>query len=167
MQSKVESRKSQNGQAFCARPQRTLLPAEVKSDPEPSTPLQGSAGGELNNRREFGKERKPLLSPPIGDADWCGDSRLVVVVLDEFNLRVNAKEDGRAANFGSHQKVQLLEQSVPLDLDAIRNHERPIRSPINGHYVRPPKLTAQDGRFVYHAIQAERAWFLNAWTGHD
>jgi hypothetical protein len=77
----------------------------------------------MENRREFGKERQRLLLPPIGDADWHGQSRLVVVVFDEFNFRVDAKVDGRAASIGSQQQVQCVEQDVPLDLDAVRVYE--------------------------------------------
>jgi len=78
-----------------------FLPAEVESDPDPSTPPQGSGGRRIENWREFGKERQRLVLPPIGDADWRGDSPPVVVVFDEFKFRVDAKMDGRAASIGS------------------------------------------------------------------
>ena len=77
----------------------------------------------MENRREFGKERQRLLLPPIGDADWRGDSPPVVVVFYEFEFTVDAKIDGRAATIGSEQQVQLVEEAVPLDLDAVRVYE--------------------------------------------
>ena len=104
---------------------------------------------------------------PIGHADWHGDSRLVVVVFYEFNFTVDAKIDGRAGSIGSQQQVQIVEQDFPLDLDALRVHERPARSPINGHYVRQPKLPARDEGFAKHGTQAESALFVNAWIGQD
>ena len=100
-----------------------FLPAEVESDPDPSTPPQGSGGRRIENRREFGKEGQRLVLPPIGDADWRGDSPPVVVVFYEFEFRVDAKIDGRAATIGSEQQVQLVEEDVPLDLDAVRVYE--------------------------------------------
>ena len=121
----------------------------------------------MENRREFGKERQRLLLPPIGDADWHRQSRLVVVVFDEFNFRVDAKIDGRAASIGSQQQVQLVEQDVPLDLDAVRVYERAAHSPIHGHHVRPPKLPARAEGFAKPGTQAERVLFVNAWTGQD
>src|ERR1017187_4936572 len=88
----------------------TLLPAEVESDPDPSAPPQGSDGRGIENRREFGEERPPFLSHRIGHANWHGNSRLVVVVFDEFNLAVHAKIDGCAASIGLQQQVQIVEQ---------------------------------------------------------
>jgi hypothetical protein len=121
----------------------------------------------MENRRELGKERQRLLMPPIGDADWHGQSRMVVVVFDEFNFGVDAKIDGRAASIGSQQQVQFVEQDVPLGLDAFRVYERAAHSPIHGHYVRQPRLPARAEGFAKPGTQAERALFVNAWTGRD
>jgi hypothetical protein len=45
------------------------------------------------------------------------------VVFYEFEFTVDAKIDGRAATIGSEQQVQLVEEAVPLDLDAVRVYE--------------------------------------------
>ena len=63
------------------------------------------------------------MFPPLGDADWRRDSPPVVVVFYEFEFTVDAKIDGRAATIGSEQQVQLVEEAVPLVLDAVRVYE--------------------------------------------
>ena len=145
----------------------SLLTAEVESDPDPSTPPQGSDGPRIENGGEFGKERPPLLWHRIGHADWYGDSRLVIVMFDELNFMIDAKIDGRTGSKGSQQQVQLVEQNVPLGLDGVRVHERPASFPINCHYVRRPKLPARDKGFAKHGAQVESAVFVNAWIGQD
>jgi hypothetical protein len=144
-----------------------FLTAEVESDANPSTPPRGSNRRRIENGRKFAEERQALLSTPIGDANWDWDSRLVVVVFDEFDFTIDAKIDGRAANIGSQQQVQLVEQNVPLGLDGVRLHEGPGSSLINCHYVRRPKLTARSKGFAKPEIQVESAVFVDAWICQD
>jgi hypothetical protein len=89
------------------------------------------------------------------------------VVFDEFNFTIDAKIDGRAANIGSQQQVQLVEQDLPLGLDGVRVHEGPANSLINCHYVRRPMLTARFKGFAKRGIQVESAVFANAWICQD